>query len=183
MEFTNAGDPPPRRIPSHAEMLAQFGQPVAMLTTPVPGATLGISGAGVDDRICCIDIDYRVNHRLIARVRTIRELTPPPAHPLGDLLRSALIEFSANAELAAGPTAADPDRPRGMQITAQQEQRAALATPADGQVTINGNAHPAVALQIRGYRALLASPGQTTVVYIGSDETPTPALRTTTAPE
>lgn len=183
MEFTDGGDPPPRRIPSHAEMLAEFGQPVAVLTTSPPGTTLGISSEGVDDRIWCIDIDYGVNHQFTARVRTIRELTPPPVHPRGELLRSALIEFSANAELAAGATVADPDRPRSMQIMAQQEQRAALATPTDAQLTINGHTHPAVALHISGYRALLAKQGQTTVVYVGNDETPTPELRMTTTPE
>lgn len=165
-------------------MLARFGQPVGVLATPVPGATLGISGAGVDDRVTCIDIDYRVNHQLAARVRTIGELIPPPAHhPPRDLLRSALIEFSTYAELAAGATAADPDRPLGLQITLQQEQRVALATPAAVQVLINGQTHDAVTLHMPGYRASLTSLGQTTVIYLGNDEMPTPELRTTTTPE
>ncbi|WAH98841.1 hypothetical protein [Arthrobacter sp. MMS18-M83] len=94
-----------------------------------------------------------------------------------------MIEFSANAELAAGATAADPDRPRGMQIVAQQEQRAALATPTDAQLTINGNTHDAVTLQISGYRAYLTSLGQATVIYVGNDNTSPPALRMTTTPE
>ncbi len=164
-------------------MLAQFGQPVAVLTARPPGSTLEICGGGFSDQIRCIDVDYRLDEQLTARVRTIRGLTPMPARGApGDFLRSALIEFSVNAELASGTPAPDPDNPRGQQLSVRQEQQAALATPAASHVTINGDEHPAVSLEIAGYRAHLANLEQSIVVYVGNVDALTPELRMATTP-
>jgi hypothetical protein len=162
-------------------MLAQFGQPVAVLTARPAGSTLEIGGGGFNDQIWCIDVDYRLGEQLAARVRTIRELTPMPAHGApGDFLHSALIEFSVNAELASGTHAPNPDKPRGQQLTLRREQQAASATPAASHVTINGDEQPAVSLQIPGYRAHLTILEQSIVVYVGNVDAPT--LRMTTTP-
>lgn len=183
MEFMSPGDPHQWWAPSTAELLAQLAQPVAVLTARPPGSRLDIGGGGFDDQIWCIDVDYRFDQQLGARVRTIRELTRPPGHGFpGDFLRSTLIEFSVNAELAAGTAVPDPNRARGMQLTVRQEQQAALATASASKVNINGHDHAAETLQIPGYAAYMTSLDQATVVYVGNDETLAPALRMTNAP-
>lgn len=183
MEFTSPGDPHQRSALTAVELLAKFAQPVAVLTARPSGSTLDIGGGGVDDQIWCIDVDYRFDQQLEARVRTIRELTPPPAHGSpGDVLRSALIEFSVNAGLAAGTAVPDPSPPRGMQLTVRQEQLATVATPTVSKVNINGHDYAAETLRIPGYVGYMTSLDQTTVVYVGNDDTPTPALQTTATP-
>ena len=184
MEFINAGDPLPREIHSSTEMLAEFGQPIAMLTSQPPGTTPSIGGGGdFNGRIWYLDVDYVADHQLVARVRTIRELPSPPVHGQpGDLLRSTLIEFSVNAEAAYAVPTEDQGLPLGMRLTVRQEQLAALATPSDAEVTIDGNSHDAVALHIRGYRAYQTMRGKTTVIHVGTDDMTAPALRIGTAP-
>ena len=183
MEFTSAGDPNQWWVASTAEMLAQFGHPVAVLTARPPDSTLDIGGGGVNEQIWYIDADYRLDQQLGARVRTIRELTPPPSHAPGDFLRSALIEFSVNAELASGRTLnSDADERHGMHVTVGKEQQAALATPTAGTITINGRDHAAVTLHIPGYLGSMTTVEQTTVVYVANDDALIPALRMTISP-
>lgn len=142
-EFTNPGNPHPRWAPSTAEMLAQFGQPVAVLNAQPPGSTLDIGSGGVDDQIWCIDIDYRPKQQLAARVRTIRELTPQPSHAPGDFLRSALIEFSVNAELAAGTPDSDPDGQHGLSVWPPAKKPATLPFRGGGpQASCRGGIYP-----------------------------------------
>lgn len=184
MEFTRAGDPPPRRVPSSAAMLAQFGQPVAVLISPPPGSTQGISGGAVDGQIWYIDVDYRVGNQLTARVRTIHLPSPPPTHGVpGHFLRSALVEFSVNAELTLEAAVSDPEQSRGMQLNDQQEKRATMATTVDGQMTIDGHAYGAVTLHIQGYRAYLVTREQSTVIYVDTGRMPAPELQITSTPE
>lgn len=138
----------------------------------------------MDDQTWYIDVDYRIKNQFVARVRTIRELTPLPKHGApGDVLRSALIEFSTNAVMAVMPSAADPKQSRGSQVTAQQEQLAARGVAGDSEITIDGTSQPVVTLQIPGYRAHLARRGQGAVIYIGGDSVPIPDLKMTTTPD
>lgn len=173
----------PRKIPTEAEMIAEFGQLFGVITTPPFGTITHISGGAVDGRIWCIDIDYRAGRQLVARVRTIRELSPPPIHGApGDFLRSTLIEFSVNAELSTGRTAADSDRPLGMQISAHQEQLAAQSSPGRAEVVINGSTKAADTLHIPGYRAQSSRLGKAVLIYVGKDDMPFPELQMSSTP-
>jgi len=182
MEFMNVGDPLPRDVPGSEEMLAEFGQPIAVLDSAVPGTAPSISGGGFNGQLWYLDVDYLVDYQLVERVRTIRELPSPPAHgQLGDPLRSALIEFSVNAESTGNDATSDPERPQGQQLTVQQEKLAALATRSESEVTIDGRPHDAIALHIRGYRAYQTVLGKAIVIHVGADHMPPPTLRAAAA--
>ena len=95
----------------------------------------------------------------------------------------AYIEFSVNAESAAAVPTEDPGRSLGMRLSVRQEQLSALAAPSDAEVTIDGNSHVAIALHIRGYRAHQTMRGKTTVIHVGADDMPAPAMRIGAAPK
>jgi len=183
MEYMEPGDPLPRGIPTAEEMLAEFGQPLAVLERPIPGSKYTISGGGSNGQIKYLDIDYFLGQQLVARVRTVRELSSPPAHAeLGDLLRSALLEFSVNAETIPSDSIKDPGRPRGQRLTAEQEQLATVAAPADAELSIDGRPQDAITLQIHRYRAYQTVRGKTTVIHVGTDDVAPPALRIAASP-
>jgi hypothetical protein len=148
-------------LPDFAALLADFGQPVAVLENPRQGATRRVGSAGVDGRLWAIDVEYLDGVTRLALVRTVRRVPAPTAQsePLV-LLRDALVYVAANATTASDSADGPHERMRA-QVAVMDEARAAVTaqTPQETTLAIDGAPHPAWRLDCRGYTGLVADLG------------------------